>query len=321
MLITSNHMPVLRSILAPEALVSHVEAAYGLTITRVQLIKAILLDTYRLWTNQGFYILRIYPNQRRTLSEIQAELDFVTYLHSQGAPVSIPVLQRAGERLLILQAPEGTRYAVLFTYAHGEPLEENLTAIQSYGYQLARIHALADNLPFSLDRPALDLANLLDNPLTYLAHFRERQSDWAFLQQVVDIIRPQILALPTTPPHYGYCHGDAGGNNAHVDADGQVTFFDFDFCGLGWRAYDIGVFLNHESVAVTEAFLRGYQEVRALTAEEQAAIPLFQMAQTIWMLGLRARYINEWGEMYFTDRFIDYVLKEIKTTFESVQAR
>ncbi len=132
-----NHIPVLRSILVPEALSSLVEAAYGLTVTRLQLIKAVVLDTYRVWTSAGLYILRVYPRRRRTFAEINAELDFLAYLHSQGAPVSIPVVQRNGERLLTLQAPEGTRYAVLFTYAQGEPLGENLAAIHMYGQTLS----------------------------------------------------------------------------------------------------------------------------------------------------------------------------------------
>jgi hypothetical protein len=44
----NSPIPTLRSIISPEALVALVEAAYGLKITRIQLIKAILLDTYRI---------------------------------------------------------------------------------------------------------------------------------------------------------------------------------------------------------------------------------------------------------------------------------
>jgi Ser/Thr protein kinase RdoA (MazF antagonist) len=246
-------------------------------------------------------------------------LDFITNLHTQGAPVSIPVVQRNGERLLAIQAPEGTRYAVLFTYAQGEPLGEDLPAIRTYGEALAHIHTIADTLPPTLARTPLDLAFLLDRPLEQLHNLGQRNDDWMFLQTVVHHIRPQIAALPTTAPHFGYCHGDAGGNNAHVDNDGRVTFFDFDFCGLGWRAYDLATFLSGESTAVIEALLQGYQTVRLLSDEERAALPLFQIAQSIWMLGTRASYINEWGEIHFTNRFVDHVVGFIRTTFETVK--
>ncbi len=72
----------------------------------------------------------VYPRRRRTFAEINAELDFLAYLHSQGrARIDSGSAAQRG-RLLTLQAPEGTRDAVLFTYAQGEPLGENLAVIQ-----------------------------------------------------------------------------------------------------------------------------------------------------------------------------------------------
>jgi Ser/Thr protein kinase RdoA (MazF antagonist) len=307
--------PVLRSIFAPEALTSLVESAYGLPEIRLQLIKSVILDTYRVWSGSDSYILRIYPAQRRTLSAINAELEFLSYLCAHGAPVSIPVVQSHGERLLALDAPEGIRYAVLFTYAQGAPLGENLAAIQTYGRALAHIHRIADDWRPTHGRPALDLAFLLDRPLAHLGNYGQRGSDWAFLQQVADVIRTRIAVLPVEAPQFGYCHGDAGVGNAHVAADGQVTVFDFDFCGPGWRAYDLATFLSGESSAVVEAFLNGYQGVRRLAVEEHSALPLFQLAQAIWLLGTRASYINEWGEIHFSDRFIDRVLEGIRNIF------
>ena len=134
------------------------------------------------------------------------------------------------------------------------------------------------------------------------------------------MIRPRLAALPTSPPHYGYCHGDAGANNAHIADDGQVTLFDFDFCGPGWRAYDVATFINGESAEVEQAFMAGYAAVRMLADEELAALPLFQIAQSIWLLGLRASYINEWGEIYFADNFVGYILADIKTRFALIKS-
>ena len=38
------------------------------------------------------------------------------------------------------------------------------------------------------------------------------------------------------------CHGDLHTGNARFDKDGRLTLFDFDSCGYGWRAIDIGVY-------------------------------------------------------------------------------
>jgi thiamine kinase-like enzyme len=36
----------------------------------------------------------------------------------------------------------------------------------------------------------------------------------------------------------GFCHGDFHGGNA-CQKDGSFTFYDFDCCGWGYRAYDL----------------------------------------------------------------------------------
>jgi Ser/Thr protein kinase RdoA (MazF antagonist) len=74
--------------------------------------------------------------------------------------------------------------------------------------------------------------------------------------------------------------------------------------------------LIDEPQAIAEAFLEGYQSVRLLSAVEQAAIPLFQIAQSIWVLGLRADYVNDWGSAALPDRLVNNVLAFIKQTIE-----
>jgi Ser/Thr protein kinase RdoA (MazF antagonist) len=318
---SENHFPVLRSVLSADALALLLADAYGFAQVRCQLIKAVVLDTYHVATNDGPYIFRVYP-RRRTVAEIMAELDFLAHLHSNSVSVSVPVARKNGERLLTIHAPEGDRCAALFTFAPGVPLHQNIDAAsaRAFGAALAHIHTIADTLPHALPRQHLDLQFLLDRPLAELdALGGTHIADWIYLREVADVITPRIAALPTTAPHYGFCHGDAGSANAHIAADGQLTFFDFDFCGPSWRMYDVGTFLIDEPDEVSRAFLKGYQQVRALMRDELETIPLFQLAQNIWMLGTRASYINEWGSTHFTDAFVGRVLTFIRKTMEQVR--
>jgi Ser/Thr protein kinase RdoA (MazF antagonist) len=182
---------------------------------------------------------------------------------------------------------------------------------------LAQVHALADRLPQLPSRPPLDIVTLLDRPLTELdCVFGERAADWAYLREVAAAVRPRIAALPTEPPWYGFCHGDTGSANAHVTADGRLTLFDFDMCGAGWRAYDIATFLIDEPEAIVHAFLEGYESVRALSTLERASIPMFQIVQSIWVLGLRANYVNDWGNAALSDRLVNSVFTFIKQIIE-----
>ena len=268
---------VQRSILAADALAPIVAQAYALDGLRCQLIKSAMLDTYLVTAATGPAILRIYPAQRRTEAHILAELDVLAYLQAAGISVSVPIRQRDGEWLLTLQAPEGARYAALFTYAPGQPLSQQCTPpnVRAFGHMLAHMHVLADRLAQLPIRPPLDLETLLDRPLTELDRvFGERAAEWVFLRQVAAAVRPRIAALPTESPEYGFCHGDTGSANAHVTTDGHLTLFDFDLCGAGWRAYDIGTFLIDEPETIGQVFLEGYESVRALTTLERASIPV-----------------------------------------------
>jgi Ser/Thr protein kinase RdoA (MazF antagonist) len=214
----ANHhsVRVQRSILSAAALAPIVAQAYALDDVRCQLIKSAMLDTYLVTATAGPTILRIYPAQRRTETDILAELDVLAYLQAASVAVSVPILQRDGQRLLSIQAPEGVRYAALFTYAPGQPLSQQCTPpnVRAFGRMLAQVHGLADRWPQLPSRPPLDLVSLLDRPLSELDRVFGERAEWAFLRQVASAVRPRIAALPTEPPWYGFCHGDTGSANA-----------------------------------------------------------------------------------------------------------
>jgi Ser/Thr protein kinase RdoA (MazF antagonist) len=312
-------LSVQRSIVSATALAPLVAQAYGLDHVRCQLVKSAMLDTYAISTATGPAMLRIYPARRRTQAAILAELELLTVLHAAGLAVSVPIPQRSGDRLLRIEAPEGVRHAALFTVAPGQPVSQHPTApnVRACGHLLAQIHQRWDHLAHRPRRPPLDLETLLDRSLAALERVFGQHSDaWQDLRQRATALRPRILALPTEPPVYGLCHGDFGSANAHVTDDGQITLFDFDLCGPGWRVYDIGTFVLDEPAPLVQAFLAGYESVRPLSAAEQAAIPLFQIVQSIWVLGLRADYVNDWGRSALSERLLGHVLAFIKHTSE-----
>ena len=116
---SSQSVSVQRSIVSADALTPIIAQVYGLDGVSCQLIKSGMVDTYAITAATGPAILRIYPAQWRTELEILAELDVLIYLHAAGIAVSVPIPQRNGKRLLDIQAPEGTWYVALFTYAPG----------------------------------------------------------------------------------------------------------------------------------------------------------------------------------------------------------
>ena len=312
------HFPVLRSLLSPEALSALVEAEYGLAATRLELIKALILDTYCVWTDRGRYVLRVYPAHRRRRVTISAELDFLEWLHSHGVPVSVAIRTVEGARTIAVAAAEGVRRLALFTYAPGRPPGDDLDVIRRYGAITAAMHVAGEGFADGGARNPLDLGLLLDRPLAQLAPALQHHEAWPELQQIAAAARAALQRLPATAPQFGYCHGDVCRANAHVDAEGQLTLFDFDFCGPGWRIYDVASFLRGEPAEVTDAFLDGYEGVQPLSAWEREATPLFQIAQSVWMLGVRASYLDEWGTARLTDAFVTGVVQETGALLEKV---
>lgn len=69
----------------------------------------------------------------------------------------------------------------------------------------------------------------------------------------------------------------------HFQGD-QVTLFDFDHCGYGWRAYDLAPFY-HAPDALQKAFFQGYETLRPLTQGERDCLPIFAKLRMLWDAG------------------------------------
>ena len=297
-------VPILKSLLSADGLAEVVAREYGLEDVRCHLIKAVTLDTYMVRSRSGSFALRVYPAVRRTEAEVQGELEFLVRLEAAGIPVTAPVALPDGRRYLPLEAPEGTRLAVLFGFAPGHGLNERPQPehLRAYGALLARVHQVADAMPPIPARPALTLEELVDEPLEVLLRaFGARSSAGSMGKYAAALVRPAIAALPLEAPVYGFSHGDPGTSHALVTSDGRLTLLDFDFCGPAWRAHDIAVAINDVPSENAKDLLGGYQSVRPLSADEEASIPHFQAAHYLWLLAMRTRYLNEWGSFVFSE--------------------
>jgi Ser/Thr protein kinase RdoA (MazF antagonist) len=127
-----------------------------------------------------------------------------------------------------------------------------------------------------------------------------RPADAALVDRLVPHLHAGLEALEGAGLDRGFCHGDAHGGNAHRADDGTVTFFDFDCCGVGWRAHDAAVFRwQQEWHARAEthwaAFLDGYRSVRLFSAADDDATPLLVAVRELWLLGVHARHGSNRG--------------------------
>jgi len=321
-------MPVVRSLLAPAALAETVGAAYRLDGTRCWLIKATIRDVYRVESRSGPAVLCVYRHGRRTVEEIGAELDVLDDLAERGPAVGVRVAPAvrtlAGEQIVTLMAPEGARHAVLFRFAEGQLLERapEPTLARRYGQTIAQLHVLTDawlrTAASARHRAPLDAALLVDRSLERIATFLgHRPSDLEALGRAAGLLGRRLAALPREAPGSGLVHGDVIPTNVLVAPDGRLTVLDFDFCGPGWRAFDVATYLHvARDDPATEAsgrdFLAGYQEVRPLADWELTALPLFVAVRELFRLGNWGPRLEEWGTQALPDEAIERHLAWIR---------
>jgi Ser/Thr protein kinase RdoA (MazF antagonist) len=129
-----NTFPVIDSVLDARAIAGSVLDRYELTPpVMCEYLQRGVNDTYVVHTNPNTYYFRIYRSGWRTRSEIEAEVSMLDLLRKRGQPVSYPVAKSRGGFLNKLDAPEGTRYGVLFTEAAGTRPEITNAWSRDYG--------------------------------------------------------------------------------------------------------------------------------------------------------------------------------------------
>lgn len=315
----TRYFPVTHSTLSVKALITDVLPNYDIEpTTECRFLNLGLNDTFLVNTQGAKYILRAYRTGWRSLSEILYELEALLHLKREGISVSAPIARKDGNHVSTVMAPEGLRYLVLFTHAPGKALayeteEENESYL--YGKVTAKIHAATDTFQSAHKRFALNFEHLLDDPLhsiqPLLSH---RLADWDYLVTLAEKLRLRVQDILLDSLETGFCHGDFHGGNAHLDQDKALTFFDFDCCGMGWRAYDIAVFrwgarLRGKDKERWPSFLRGYTEERPLGDTDIQATPYFVAIRHFWLLGLHTGNGPDWGFVWMNDGYFDRALK------------
>ena len=260
-------------------------------------------DHYLVTAGDGVqYAFRIYQQGarfRRTESDYLYEIDWLNFLKSRDLPVSYPIPRKDGGYLSRLEAPEGTRYYAMFSLAYGDPMSlKDPEQLYTMGETMARIHVASNEFATPHARKPIDLAFLLERPLDRIGRSwtYDRVANLDLVTAAAEEARDELKGLLDKFPADGWgpIGGDFHQSSVFFDETNRPTFFNFDLCGPGWRAYDIASFLSngnlmHAPAERAEAFFAGYFSVRPLTEEEHAAIAPFLTIRRVWLMGAFAR--------------------------------
>jgi Ser/Thr protein kinase RdoA (MazF antagonist) len=317
--------PTLYSTLAPAALADLVFSRYEIDMPKnCQFWHRGLSDVYLLETLTTPYILRVSHCHWRSKMEIDFELELLDYLDRSQVPVAAPICSKNGDLSLEINAPEGKRYAVLFPYAPGGIAIGDIDIEQAYhlGAIVANLHRVtADFHPLAYRHP-LNLKYLLEDSLQIIAPFlHQRPSDLDCVLETIGEIEEETAKLPTESPYWSICWGDPHSGNVHITPDNQMTLFDFDQCGYGWRVFDIAKFLQVSLQSglnrqIRHSFIQGYEQTVPLTDGELSCLQYLTQAAYIWSwsISLNNLRLTDYSRLcanYFSSRLA--ILKRLRT--------
>ena len=300
--------PAIYSTLSPQALIEGVLTQYQLgMVCQCLFWNRGLSDIYLVETQKKSYILKVSHHHWRSQAEIQFELEFLDFLYSRDIPVAYPLKTKDNHLFVTIHAIEGDRYAALFSYAAGKvPLGDlNTTQSNILGETVGKLHQASLKFSSNTPRHPLNLKYLLDDSLkTITPYLQHRHNDLAYLQNAIATIKQKLADFRKTQPFWTVCWGDPHSGNVHFTADNQITLFDFDQCGYGWRAFDLAKFLQvslHAGISrkTRDAFFSGYQTVQKLTDIEFNSLQALTQTAHIWTwaININAAAIHNWSRL------------------------
>lgn len=309
-----DFFPLEVSVLSSNALCNYIKQEYfPQKSLRCRLFYRGLHDIYKVIADNDVYFFKVYRQGVRSIGEIQSEIDLLNHLKVSGIKVGYPVIKQDETFVGQFRTENGIRYGVLYTSVgvrEFNQIEETSKLNENLGSYIASIHNAWDKCDFVINRPNLDLHSFIDNSMSAIRQFSViHDFDIDFLEEVAKKVKDKLESLTIEKPQYGICHGDIYGGNIRVDADNNPILFDFDFCGNGWRAYDISMYafpfgmgcdltkLKKREQRKTQ-FLNGYNKVRTMTENEIKSIELFIPFRRIFNIGTLyiSFFPNTWGD-------------------------
>lgn len=309
------HFPVTNSNLSAFHLGLFLKEKYALGAeARCQLIRAGINDTYLVTDGHNKYVFRVYSLDWRSRTEIAEEIRLLNQLRDNSISVSYALPDKENNFIQILNAPEGDRFAVLFTYAYGEKLHSVAADVHfRIGELMARLHQVTCNQ--TLDRVHYTAEIILIESLKKLERFLPENTDeMQFMRSTQQYLLQEFAEADNPAIRKGIVHLDIWYDNLNITSDNGLTIFDFDFCGNGWLCFDISYYvLQLHSIEKyeeqnyqpkIESFIKGYESVTKISDEEKALIPMLGLSLYFFYLGVQCQRYDNWSNSFLSENYL-----------------
>ena len=277
--------------------------------------------TYFISTSNTKYALRVYSYNWRTKQEILEELKLLNELRAHNLSVSFPIKNKKGKFIQEINAPEGVRFVVLFSFANGNKVRFMSTeTCFKIGSLMANFHKITHNK--NINRINYTSETLVELPYNYACnYFSEALPEMKFIKEQGNLICKLFKQADATQIKSGIIHLDIWYDNMSITNKNEITIFDFDFCGNGWLLFDVAYFTNQLFNIETDKkeyelklhhFLEGYQSILKLTKKELELLPSAATAIQLFYLGVQSQRFD-WSNIFLTENYLKMYVGRIKS--------
>ena len=272
--------------------------------------------------------LRFNHADERTLSGIEAELDFLKFLATENIQIATPIRSNAGNHIESIDTDYGTFHTVVFQSIAGEQFDletMNQDRFARWGNSLGKLHNAAQKY-CGTGRPTWE-----DQLIWVDANLPAEES----AAQAASIkLKAALHDLPILSDNFGLIHFDFELDNVIWNEHG-LGIVDFDDCAWHWLVADVAFALRDLVVDRAEqldindtrvaSFLDGYRAAHDLPLSHLAQIPLFlhthhlitftkllralaldaQPQELTWVTNLRQKLLTK--AQQYRDEFAAYV--------------
>jgi homoserine kinase type II len=227
-------------------------------------------------TDSGRYVLTIF--ERMADDELPYFMRLMKYLSHHGLSCPDVMVRQDGELIFDIHDDGHNKKGCIISCLSGCTLDElNLAQLRSSGRALAQLHLAGKEFPDHRSNPTGTewLADRIDG---MMADVEERYGEGSamLLYDEMNFQQEQKFDLPA-----GVIHGDLFVDNILFEGNEVTGIIDFYYAHDAAYAMDIAISLNAQAVllgkddqARMQTFLEGYEELRPLSAAEQAALPV-----------------------------------------------
>lgn len=312
--------PVSQSVLEADALADELVRRYGLQgDVRCLLLSRGMNDIYRIEHAGDPYALKVARSGKSSDDEFAYEQAYVNHLAMHGIEVPGPISLTDGSLFFSVDAPEGKRQIVMMRWLEGTPYDHTVGEQDAHrmGAFLAHIHTASAMFETTHTKTVRSEPKLVERMPFLLDMARAQPQDHAYLERAAQAALDGMAGLDPKQVPSGACHGDLQCANVMQLASGGLAVFDFSDCGEDPLAKDISGFywrndFEGRPESINQAFVEGYDSVRALSAEEKGAQPLFRLLRHLLITATMAQYVNRIGPVRGFDKNVGYYVDMIR---------